>query len=395
MATRATLLVIVGLVAAAAAGAVYAPGQAERLVPGAGERALQARAALPAAIVERLPPARPFETKAASSARSAESAKADAPKAQPVATAPPRPPANVVVGTAARKRMEVRLDAIGSVQPIASVALRTRIDAQIDRIFVADGAAVKAGDMLIKLDSRQIEAQIKQSEAALAKDRATLDQVNRDVGRYSQLVANQAGTQIALDNAKTAVLGAQAAVMGDSAALDNLKVQLGWYSIMAPISGRVGAFTLKAGNVVRSGDNGATGTLAVINQITPIYVAFSISQRYLADLRQAMLATGAVSGRDAAGADGGRVGQGGGARQRDRRRDGHDHRPLRVRQPGRGALAGPVVQRAHRAAQRGRRRRPARGGCRSARTEISCSSSKTASRARSRSRWRVSRTARA
>jgi RND family efflux transporter MFP subunit len=184
--------------------------------------------------------------------------------------------------------MPFMAEAVGTVQPIASVAIRSRIDAQIDSILVADGAPVKAGDILVRLDSRQIEAQIKQAEAALAKNRTALEQAERDVSRFSELVAKQTGTQVSLDNAKTAAAAARASIMGDEAQIENLKVQLSWYTIKAPISGRVSTFSQKAGNIVRSGDSSATGTLTIIVQTTPIYVAFSVPQRLLGDLRDAL-----------------------------------------------------------------------------------------------------------
>ncbi|MEN9709251.1 MAG: hypothetical protein RIQ68_1659 [Pseudomonadota bacterium] len=198
-----------------------------------------------------------------------------------------RPPVNVRIAKAERGALPLVTEAVGTVQPIASVALRSRIDAQIDSILVSDGAAVKAGDVLVKLDSRQIEAQIKQAEATLAKDRTTLEQAERDVVRFSELVSRQTGTQVALDNAKTAAAAARAAIMGDQAQLENLNVQLSWYTIKAPITGRVGTFSQKAGNIIRSGDATATGTLTTIVQTTPIYVTFSVPQRLLSDLRDA------------------------------------------------------------------------------------------------------------
>jgi multidrug efflux system membrane fusion protein len=206
---------------------------------------------------------------------------------------PAMPPTPVVVADARRGPLPFRIDAIGTAQPVATVALRSRVDAQIDKIFVDDGAAVKAGDQLIKLDSRQVEAQIKQAQANLARDQSALEQAQRDVVRYADLVSKQAGTQLNLDNAKTAVAAAKAAIMGDEAAIENLMVQLTWYTITAPISGRVGTITLKTGNIIRGGDNTATGTLAVINQTTPIYVSFSLPQRLLNDLRASVAAGGA------------------------------------------------------------------------------------------------------
>jgi membrane fusion protein, multidrug efflux system len=198
------------------------------------------------------------------------------------------PPVPVVVGHVERRDFPWRIDAIGTVQPIASVALRTHLDATVDQVFVADGAAVKQGEVLIKLDSRQVEAQLKGAEAQLAKDQAQLEQNKRDVARDADLVARSATPIINLDNARTAQATTEAAILGDHAAIENLKVQLGWLTIAAPITGRVGVVNLKAGNVAKAGDNSAAGVLATINQISPIYAAFSITQTMLPALREAM-----------------------------------------------------------------------------------------------------------
>jgi membrane fusion protein, multidrug efflux system len=202
---------------------------------------------------------------------------------------PPAPPAvSVVVAKATRKNLPWRIDAIGTVQPIATVTLRTRVDAAVDQVFVADGAAVKAGDVLFKLSSRQAEALQKGAQAQLAKDQAQLEQAKRDVARYTDLVARSATPVLNLDNARTAVATNEAAILGDQAAIDNLTVQLGWYTILAPISGRIGTIAIKAGNIVKTGDNSAAGAFATINQISPIYVSFSITQKLLPAIREAM-----------------------------------------------------------------------------------------------------------
>lgn len=255
-------LKLVGLAAlfgAVAIGAAYSPETADKVFPGSGVQAKKLRDALPF-----------FTT-------------APAPAA---ATAPARPPASVVVAKAERKTVPVRVDVIGTVQPIASVVLRSRVDSQIDKILISDGAAVKKDDILVKLDARQIQAQIRQAEAAVAKDQVQLLQAQRDVSRYSDLVAKQAGTQINLDTAKTAVAAAEAAIMGDQAALDNLKVQLSFYTISAPMDGRVGTVAMKAGSLARQGEAGTA--LGTLNQITPIYVGFSVRQDLLADVRNAI-----------------------------------------------------------------------------------------------------------
>ena len=203
-------------------------------------------------------------------------------------TAPARPPINVTVTQATKGALPFRIEAIGSAQPFASVQLRTRVDAQIQRIAVPDGASVKAGDLLVKLDSRQVEAQLRQAQATLDRDKAVLEQNLRDVARYTELVAKKSTPQINLDNAKTSALSTRAAIAGDEAAIEGLNVQLSYYTLNAPIPGRVGTFSLKAGNMARASDNTAAGTLTTINQVSPIYVAFSVPQRYLADLKAAV-----------------------------------------------------------------------------------------------------------
>mgnify|MGYP006281845891 CR=1 FL=1 len=199
-----------------------------------------------------------------------------------------RPPVPVTVDTVQKGPMAVRVDAVGMAQPVASVSLKTRVDAQIDTVHVADGAYVKAGDKLVKLDSRQIEAQIKQTEANIAKDNATVEQAERDVARLTDLLARGSGTQLNVDNARTQLAAARAVLAADEALLENQKVQLSWYTLTAPITGRVGTFTAKAGNIVRAGDNTATGIIATIVQTSPIYVAFSIPQTSLPQVREAM-----------------------------------------------------------------------------------------------------------
>ena len=266
-----------------AGAAVYSPENAERVYPGLGAKAVQLRGFIPEDYRAKLPPS------ALAVAEGKEAKAVDAPKPAP----PQRPPVTVVTVEVKKGPLAVRLDTIGTIQTVANVAVRTRADAQIDQIFVPDGAAVKAGDLLVKLDSRQIEAQIKQAEATLAKDQAALEQANRDVVRIGDLLSKGTGLQISLDTAKTAQATARALILGDEAAISNFKVQLTWYSISAPISGRVGTFGVKAGNIIRSGDNSATGTFATINQITPIYVAFSLPQSQLPELRAAMAGEGA------------------------------------------------------------------------------------------------------
>lgn len=270
----------------AAAGAAW-PGKVETIWPAGGSYARGLRAALPATIAAILP-ADEATKPAAQSAQSGVPAGKPASESRANGAGPGRPPAPVMVVKAAKGPLPLRIDAVGTVQPIASVAIKTRVDATIDQILVGDGAKVKAGDVLVRLDDRQVQAQIKAAEASLAKDKATLEQAQRDVQRYQDLLSKGAGTQLNFDNARTTLASTKALIMGDEAQLENLKVQLGWYTMTAPIPGRVGTFSAKAGNIIRSGDNTSTGTLTTIVQTAPIYVVFSVPQANLPDLRAAV-----------------------------------------------------------------------------------------------------------
>jgi len=206
-----------------------------------------------------------------------------------VAQAPPQGarPVAVEIAPAARKKTPVRLDALGTVTPIASVALKSRIDSEIMALEFADGALVRQGDVLVRLDSRTIEAQIMQAEGNIARDRAQLEGAERDVRRYTDLAAKGATPVINLENAKTQVATFAAQMKANQALLENLKIQLSYCTIRAPISGRISAATVKVGNIVRSAD--AT-PIATIIQTAPIYVTFTVPQATLPDVRKALAA---------------------------------------------------------------------------------------------------------
>ncbi len=194
---------------------------------------------------------------------------------------------SVELAKAERKPVPVDVDSIGTVTPISSVALKSRVETTIVSVHFEDGAKVREGDLLFTLDARQIDAQIEQAEGMLAKDQAQLEGAQRDLRRFSDLIGKGATTQVNVDNAKTQADILIGTIKADQSALDNLKVQKS-FTIRAPFSGRISAANVKIGNFVRPAD---TAPLAVINQMAPVYVTFAIPQRVLVDLREAM-ATG-------------------------------------------------------------------------------------------------------
>jgi multidrug efflux system membrane fusion protein len=200
----------------------------------------------------------------------------------PRQNAPRAVPVEVV--TAIKKVVPVRIEALGSVTPIASVAIKPRVDSEITGVHFGDGAMVRQGDLLFTLDSRAIEAQVRQVEGLLAGARANLEQADRDVARYTELLAKSATTVVTLQNARTQTNIWRASVDSNTAQLENLNILLSYCTIRAPIAGRASMAAVKVGNFVRAVDS----PLATIIQTAPVYVTFSLQQGYLPDLRQAL-----------------------------------------------------------------------------------------------------------
>ena len=194
----------------------------------------------------------------------------------------------VVVMPVIRQPMPVEVDAVGTVQSIASVQIKPRMDSQIMKVNVEEGALVKEGDVLFELDGRALRAQLGQIDAQIRKDQAQVTQARRDLQRFEELLSKNAGTVVQRDNAGTALKAAEAQLEADEAAKASVQTSLTFTEIRAPVSGRIGSISSKTGAVVRTGDNSATSTLATINQIDPIYVTFASPQVILPDLRAAM-----------------------------------------------------------------------------------------------------------
>jgi RND family efflux transporter MFP subunit len=193
----------------------------------------------------------------------------------------------VDVAVAVKKTVPVRIELLGTVTPIASVAVKPRVDSTIVAVHFHDGAMVQKGDPLFTLDSRTIQAQIKQIEGVLSGAKAQLAQAKRDVERYTELAARNVTTLVTLNNAKTQVNVFGAAVDSNTAQLEMLRVQLDYTNIRAPITGHVSMAAVKVGNFVRQAD---TAPLATIIQTKPVYVTFALPQENLPELRSALAA---------------------------------------------------------------------------------------------------------
>jgi membrane fusion protein, multidrug efflux system len=202
-----------------------------------------------------------------------------------VPAAPIQRRVQVVTDVAVKKKSPVLIEALANVTTFASVAIKPRIDDEIVGVHFTDGAEVKEGDLLITLDTRALEAQLRQAEATLARDQANLEGADRDVHRYTELVPKGATPQLNLDNAKTQSDTFRASIRADQAVIKALRVQLSYCEIRAPISGRTSQANVKVGNIAHAAD---PVPIATINQMRPIYVTFQVAQRDLPDIRAAM-----------------------------------------------------------------------------------------------------------
>lgn len=192
----------------------------------------------------------------------------------------------VKVAPVTRQDVPVRMKAVGTVMPLQSVAVRSRIDSQIMEVKFHDGDTVKAGDVLFVLDDRTLKAQHVQTQANLERDKAQFDNAKRQFERLTELGKQGFASRADQDNARAAYATAQANVAADEAALENIGVQLGYTTITAPIGGRTGTISVTVGNNVKANDV----PLVTINQIRPILMQASLPQDSFDSVRSAMQA---------------------------------------------------------------------------------------------------------
>lgn len=205
-------------------------------------------------------------------------------KAPPPAAGGPGP-VPVFVATAEKAAVPNRVRSVGTVKASAVVAVKSRVDGEIVQVGFREGQDVKAGDLLFTIDQRPLQAQLRQAEANLARDRAQLSSARHDVERYSELSRKDHVSRQQYEKAQATLGTLEATIKADEAVIEATKVQLGFTTIRSPIDGRVGALLVDQGNLVKAND---TGALVVIHRIKPVDVSFSVPERHLADIRARM-----------------------------------------------------------------------------------------------------------
>jgi membrane fusion protein, multidrug efflux system len=255
----------------------------------------------------------------------------------PAKAAVPAVPVNVA--EAVQRDVPVQVTAVGNVQGLTTVGVKSQIAGQIVKVHFKEGQEVRQGDLLFTIDPRPLEAALRQSQANVARDTAGLRQAEaalvqrraevqqaeanlaRDVAQmdnarvqeqryrelvdreliareqYDQIRTNSAAMdatvradRAAVENAHASALAAQASVdnakaviTADEAMVDNARLQLAYTTIKAPMDGRTGNILVQSGNVVKGNDD---GPLVVITQVHPIYVSFAVPEQYLNDIKR-------------------------------------------------------------------------------------------------------------
>ncbi len=181
----------------------------------------------------------------------------------------------VVVAEAKKTDFHVYISGLGSVTPLNTIVVRTRVDGELVEVLFREGQIVSGGELLARIDPRPFEAQLLQAEGQMARDRAQLQNAELDLDRYKVLWEQDSVSKQQLDTQEALVRQFQGAVKADQGQIDSARLQLAYCRIIAPISGRIGLRLVDPGNIVHATD--ATG-LAVITQLQPMSVVFPIPE---------------------------------------------------------------------------------------------------------------------
>src|ERR1700760_1655850 len=216
---------------------------------------------------------------------------------QPVA-APPRGrngqngPVAVSVATAVSGDIQVKIPALGTVTPLATVTVRTQITGTLQKILFTEGQIVHQGDSLAQIDPRPYEAALQQMEGNLKRDQALLADARVDLKRYEGLVKEDSIAQQQLDTQRALVDQYVGTIQADEGQVKTAQVNLLYTHIISPVTGRVGIRQVDQGNYVTPGD---TNGIVVVNQLQPISVLFSIPEDNVLSLMKKVRAGAAMN----------------------------------------------------------------------------------------------------
>ncbi len=191
---------------------------------------------------------------------------------------------SIGVATVQMENAPLHINALGTVNSTYTATVRSRVDGQLMKLHFTEGQFVEEGQLLAELDARPFQAELKQAEGQLMKDKALLDNARLDLQRYYQLLEQNSIAKQQVDTQIALVKQYEGTVKLDQGAVDHARLQLTYSQITAPISGRVGLRQVDLGNIVQASD---TNGIVTITQEQPINVVFSIPEINLTELLQA------------------------------------------------------------------------------------------------------------
>jgi multidrug efflux system membrane fusion protein len=205
---------------------------------------------------------------------------------RPVQVAAPPPAIPVTAAAAAQQDVPIYLVGLGTVQAWNTISIHSQIDGTLQSVNFEQGQEVHKGDILAQIDPRALKAALDQAVAKKAEDQAQLVDDQKDLQRFKSMAAKEFETQQTVDLQQAKVDTAQATLEADQAAIESAQTQLSYATITAPIDGRVGFRQVDAGNIIHAAD---PNPLTVLTQIKPVQTTFTLPQKDLADVREAML----------------------------------------------------------------------------------------------------------
>lgn len=191
----------------------------------------------------------------------------------------------VTVGTVTRTAIPIQLTAIGTGQAFKTVSVESQVAAIVKEVHYRPGQVVHKGDLLVTLDPSPFVAALAQAQAALKRDKSQADLDDTELRRSDELASKGLISTDQHDQTKATASTADAVVQADQAAIDTARISLSYCSVYAPIDGVTGAQLVYPGAAVKAND---VPILVVINQVSPIYVQFSVPQQYLGSIRSLM-----------------------------------------------------------------------------------------------------------
>ncbi|MFH0782867.1 MAG: efflux RND transporter periplasmic adaptor subunit [Pseudomonadota bacterium] len=196
---------------------------------------------------------------------------------------PKKRAAPVLLGVSEQRTIPIELRAIGTVEPYATVAIKSQITGTLQRIHFKEGDDVKKGDILFSLDPRPVTAMLNQAQGALIRDRAQLDNARKELDRYANAAKKGYVSTEQAEQSETKVATLAATIRADEAAVENARLQLEFCSIYAPIDGRTGELPVAEGNVIKAN---ADTSMVTINQVCPIKVSFTVPGKHFGEIKK-------------------------------------------------------------------------------------------------------------